>query len=289
MATDIQGNRADFDRVVALFEREVREPEGAALVFTGDLIHGPEIPERIWPEYLGNYYRADSPAVLRGARRLAEQYPGRVTFLLGNHEHAHVGGPVVGKFFPDEAQRLEALLGPSRSRSFRRWLTTWPLVAVARQARLLMLHAAPNAVIDSPEELDRVALDSNPAGDDEGYVDELLAQILWARTASTRRARAFLTAIDPQLRVAVYGHDVVRRGWAIDREPLLCISTSFGCFDGDKLYLQWDLSEPAPSASELAQRGLRPLYPEAKPVYREPYDALEAEPPPSPQSDAPRP
>ena len=86
--------------------------------------------------------------------------------------------------------------------------------------------------------------------------------------ASEARARAFMSAIDPDLTVAIYGHDVAREGFAIDREPLLCISTSFGCFDGDKLYLDWDLQTRAPTARHLADEGLRPLYPDAPPVYR---------------------
>ena len=61
---------------------------------------------------------------------------------------------------------------------------------------------------------------------------------------------------------------MAREGFAIDREPLLCISTSFGCFDGDKLYLDWDLATPAACASDLATAGLVPLYPDAPKVYR---------------------
>ena len=56
---------------------------------------------------------------------------------------------------------------------------------------------------------------------------------------------------------------------AVEREPLLCVSTSFGCYDGDKLYLEWDLAEPAESARETAARGLRVLHPAAPPVHRD--------------------
>jgi hypothetical protein len=80
----------------------------------------------------------------------------------------------------------------------------------------------------------------------------------------------FLKALDPNLCVAIYGHDVARSGFSIDRDPLLCISTSFGCHDGDKLYLDWDLSEPAQSPAHVAARGLKPLHPNATPVYRRP-------------------
>ena len=133
-----------------------------------------------------------------------------------------------------------------------------------------MLHAAPHAGIERAEDLDKLPLD--------GFLDltladsaarATLAALLWARTTSSERAQAFLKAILPGSRVAVYGHDVARGGFAIDREPLLCVSTSFGCFDGDKLYLEWDLATPANNAADVAKRGLFPLHPAATPVYRE--------------------
>jgi len=266
VGTDLQGNVADFERLESAFrEATAEDPDGATLVVTGDLVHGPEIPLEHWPEYLGSYFEADSARVLEKAEALAEAFPGRVHYLLGNHEHAHVGGPVVSKFFADEAERLERLMGPQRSAFVRAWLLRWPLVAYAPSCGLLFVHGAPNARIRSADDIESAPLSPGPS---EGLVDEVIAQLLWARTASTSRARAFLRAIDPSLKVAVYGHDVAREGYAIDREPLLCLSTSFGCFDGDKLYLDWNLRDRVSSAADLAARGLRPLRPEAEPVYR---------------------
>lgn len=269
VATDLQGNVDDFDHIAALFERAADEPDGAVLVVTGDLVHGPELSDAEWPDYLGTFYRGDSPTLLDHARRLADRHPGRVHYLLGNHEHAHVGGPVVAKFFTDEAQRLEDLMGREAAMEMRAWMRTWPFVAHAPSAGVLMLHAAPHAIIHSAEDLERLPLD----GFFDLSLDELasrgaLGALLWARTTSTERARAFLGAIHPDLRVAVYGHDVARAGYAIDREPLLCVSTSFGCHDGDKLYLDWDLAEHATDAREVAERGLRPLYPNAPRIFR---------------------
>jgi len=284
VGTDLQGNLKDFRRLASIFRRASDEAGDAHLVVTGDLVHGPEIPPHHWPDYLGTYYQADSVGVVDLARELEREHPGRVHYLLGNHEHAHIGGPVVSKFFPNEAARLEDLLGEERTSLFQAWLRDWPLVAVARKARVLMVHGAPNAVISDPDELDHVCVD---AGD--GVVDELLAELLWARTASTPRARAFLEVFDAELKVALYGHDVAREGFAIDREPLLCLSTSFGCFDGDKLYLEWDLSQPCGSAADLAARGLKPLWPDAAPVYRS-VPASADDPtvpaPPRPKSDS---
>ena len=270
VSTDLQGNVGDFERVEEIYERAAQRPEGAVLVITGDLVHGPELAPDEWPDYLGSYYRGDSKRLLEKAKKLMDRHPGRVHYLLGNHEHAHVGGPVVAKFFPDEARRLEELLGPALTRSMKAWMRTWPFVAVAPRAGIVMLHAAPHAGIESGADLDKLPLD--------GFLDltladsaarATLAALLWARTTSSERAHAFLRAILPGSRVAVYGHDVARAGYAIDREPLLCVSTSFGCFDGDKLYLEWDLAETVKTAADLARRGLRPLHPQAPPVYRE--------------------
>ncbi len=244
VATDVQGNVADFDRVAAVFEDALKSKDGAHLVVTGDLVHGPELSEADWPDYLGSFYNGDSKTVLEHARELSLRHPGRVHYLLGNHEHAHVGGPVVSKFFPDEAQRLEDLLGDAATRAMRDWLRTWPFVAVASHARLVMLHAAPHARIRSAEDLERLPLDGFDTIPLEDMATRgILGALLWARTTTTDRGYEFIRALDPDARVAVYGHDVARAGFAVEREPLLCISTSFGCFDGDKLYLEWDLGQ----------------------------------------------
>lgn len=271
VATDFQGNVGDFDHMASIFERtHAAERDGAVLVITGDLVHGPELHESEWPDYLGSYYRGDSKTLLFHARALADKYPGRVHYLLGNHEHAHVGGPIVSKFFPDEASRLEELLGEQATQSARAWIRTWPFVAVAPKARLIMLHAAPHPKIDSADDLERLRLDvSSDFSFEDMASRSTLGALLWARTTSTERARSFLQAIHRDARVAIYGHDVARGGFAIQREPLLCVSTSFGCFDGDKLFVEWDLADPAESALDVAGRGLRPLHPEAERVYRE--------------------
>lgn len=275
VATDLQGHVNDFDRVATVFEEAAQGPDGAVLVITGDLVHGPELAEEDWPEYLGSFYHGDSVGVLERALELQSRYPGRVHYLLGNHEHAHIGGPIVAKFFPDEALRLEDLLGAERTLAMREWFKTWPFVALAPQAGLVMLHAAPHARITSIDELDALQFDnSNGLTLEEMAARGTLGALLWARTTSSERAWSFLKAIHPDATVAVYGHDVARWGFAIDREPLLCVSTSFGCFDGDKLYLEWDLAEPAKNALDVARRGLRPLYPDAPPVHRTDMDEL---------------
>ncbi len=268
VATDLQGHLPDFRRLAEVFERAQAERGDVTLVLTGDLVHGPELDPHEWPDHLGSYYLGESVEVLEEAADLQKRYPGRVHYLLGNHEHAHIGGPIVGKFFPDEAARLEELLGSERTAWVREWLASWPLVAVAARARLCLLHGAPQAVITGRHDIERLSLEAlGPGGVSDPTARSILGALLWARSATGERARAFLRALGPTLSTAIQGHDVVREGFVVEDTTHLCVSSSFGCHDGDKLYVAWELSEPAISALDVARRGLRRLWPGADPVH----------------------
>jgi hypothetical protein len=260
-ATDLHGNLTDFRALVDRF-LAVDDPQ---LVLCGDLVHGPAIAAADWPDHLGDHYVDESARLIDEAYRLRQRFPDRVTYLLGNHEHAHVGGPMLSKFHPDEARHLE--VAHDRFEPVREWMRDWPLAAVAPAAGLALTHAAPHAVITGPADLDAAPL----AGYERTPLHEMadsgpVGALLWARTTTEDRAQAFLRALG--CRVAAFGHDVVREGHLVEREPLLCFSTSFGCHDGDKVYLEWDLAEPADSAAAVAATGLRRLHPHIAPVYR---------------------
>jgi hypothetical protein len=269
VATDMQGNLRDFERMAALFEDARSQRPDTYLVVTGDLVHGPELAPDEWPEHLGSFYLGQSDEVLLSAQALQTRHPGHVHYLLGNHEHAHLGGPVVGKFFRDEAARLETILGPERSSAVRTWFATWPLVAIAPVAKLCMLHAAPFAAIRTRADVDDIQLDEL----DSGAAADLpwrgvLGAILWARSTTPQRARSFLRALHPELTTAIHGHDVAREGFFVENMARLCLSTSFGCYDGDKLFLAWDLANPVGSPDDLLAAGaLHRLWPESPPVY----------------------
>lgn len=268
--TDLHGNLADFRAVAAAFVAlAVPGNPPPSLLFCGDLVHGPAIEPPAWPDHLGEFYVDRTLRLLAEARQLADTYPDQVHFLLGNHEHAHLGGPRLDKFHPDEAAHLERQYAEGEFAPVRQWLSGWALAAVAPVAGLAFTHAAPHAQITDRADLDEL----NLGGYESVPLDAMassgpLGALLWARTTSAARAHAFLGALHPGARVAVFGHDVVREGHLVEREPLLCVSTSYGCHDGDKVYLQWDLAEPAHTAAQVARDGLRPLYPDARPVHR---------------------
>jgi hypothetical protein len=270
VATDLQGNLDDYTEIERRFREARASRDDVYLLITGDLVHGPEIPQEVWPSHLGAFYKGRSAEVVKRAIALQADHPGHVFFLLGNHEHAHIGGPVVSKFFPDEAQRLENLMGDDDARTFREWIRTWPFVCIAPSAGLCFTHAAPYAKLQSRADLDQLPLEVNLEEEIDLEGRATIIALLWARTSSSERAHAFMRALDPALRVAVYGHDVANEGYAIDREPLLCVSSSFGCHHGDKLILEWDLAKRAESAEHVARDGLVPLYVDQPPVFRRP-------------------
>jgi hypothetical protein len=238
VATDLQGNLGDFRRLEAHF---LAAGDDAWLVLTGDLVHGPdEETADHWPDFLGTPYRDESPALLDAFRGLQARAPGRVHCLLGNHDHGHIGGPATYKFHDDEVAALEARLDEVALQRLKETLADFPLVAVA-PCGVVLLHAAPSANLESPEELEALRLD--------GYRDmhimdfarvPILGPLLWSRLAKDHEAERFVRALGGE--VAIYGHDIVREGYAKDGPRQLCVSTSFGCVDEVKTYVQVDLA-----------------------------------------------
>jgi hypothetical protein len=257
VATDIQGNLRDFQRMVTLLERS---PEDSLLVFTGDMVHGPDpLTEQHWPDYLGTPYKDESPQVIQAFLQAQARFPGRIHCLMGNHEHAHVGGPRTAKFHADEAQVLEERMSPEEVRTLRHLIQGLPLVAAAPNG-VVLLHAAPSAPLKSPAQLENVKLDGYLGwGIEEFFRETVLGPMLWSRMATAEQARAFLATLGG--RIAIYGHDVVREGYERMGLEQLCVSTSFALLDEHKTYVQLDLGTVYPDVQMLREGiELRRLY-----------------------------
>lgn len=264
VCTDLQGCLRDFNTIAGIFEQLHAETGDAHILFTGDLVHGPHMDEEEWPDFLGEYYRDQSGEVVEAFCRLRERYPGRVHAILGNHEHGHVGGPHTAKFAMDEVELLEAHLGPRRSAWLRGVLADLPLVAVA-PCGAVFTHGAPAAEIDSVKEIEQASLDVSQVESPVDIFDvPVVGPILWARSASTDSARRFLSALGGT--ISIYGHDVIPEGFErIGREQMV-VSTSFGVFDSNKVYLDLDLSATYESVYDLrVGYEIRPLYPDKAP------------------------
>ena len=256
----------DFRRIVELFEEALLEHQGDAhLLFTGDLIHGPHIDPEDWPDFLGEYYRDASGDVVMAYAALAAQYPGRVHALLGNHEHGHIGGPHTAKFAADEVALLEQILGPAATARMRGIINTFALAAVSR-CGAVFTHGAPAAQIDALSELEAVDLSGAGYASPLDVLDTpVVGKILWARSATEAEARRFLRAMNGT--IAIYGHDVIPEGYETIGTAQMVVSTSFGVFDSNKIYISLDLAAKYPSIQDLRiGHEILPLYPDRAPA-----------------------
>lgn len=268
VATDLQGNLEDFEQLAAIQRNEREAGHDAWLVLCGDLVHGPppHLDEDEWPDYLGSFYVDRSAQLVLRYMDYVREHPSLC--LLGNHEHAHVGGPMVSKFHIDEAAVLEATLGDDCER-VRQFLCGLPLVAVAR-CGIACSHGAPYATERDAEGFESLRYD--------GYEHVPLWQmldagtvggLLWARGATDRQAEALLSALHgrPDHGFVAYGHDIVREGYERIGPRQICVSTSFGLFDDAKTYLRLDLAASYADVNALREGiEIRPLYPDRTPA-----------------------
>jgi hypothetical protein len=255
----------DFLRFVEIFEEALLAYQGDAhVLFTGDLIHGPHIDPEDWPDFLGEYYRDASGEVMIAYAGLAAQYPGRVHALLGNHEHGHIGGPHTAKFAADEVALLEQILGPSGTARMRGIIHTFALAAVSK-CGAVFTHGAPAAVIDSIADLEGADLSgANYASPLDVLDTPIVGKVLWARSASEAEARRFLRATNGTM--CIYGHDVIPEGYECVGDEQMVVSTSFGVFDTNKIYISLDLAARYRGVGDLRiGHEILPLYPDKAP------------------------
>jgi len=254
VCTDLHGNRRDYEAMKRIYAREEASGNDPVLAFCGDLVHGPS-PDLLrpgaWPDYLGTPYEDESEWIIRDFDRFSRW--ARAFSLLGNHEHSHVGGPVVPKFYPDEASVLERTLG-SEADEIHAFMETFPLLAVSPSG-LVLTHAAPAATEPDLDAFERLRYRGYGGMSIRSmFSADTLARLLWARSATEQQARDLLKVCaldgDPE-GVVVFGHDIVRSGYEKVGREQICVSTSFGLYDRDKVYLRLDLSRRYRSVEAL--------------------------------------
>jgi hypothetical protein len=125
---------------------------------------------------------------------------------------------------------------------------------------IVMSHAAPGLALESVEQLEGVPWDLYRGDSIEVFIRRpILGPLLWARCAKDDVVAAFLRVLGGT--VAVFGHDVVREGFARDGTQQVCVSTSFGLLDEDKVFVQVDLAGHYADAAALREgEELRKLY-----------------------------
>ena len=75
----------------------------------------------------------------------------------------------------------------------------------------------------------------------------VVGKMLWARSATEAEARRFLRAMGGT--ISIYGHDVIPEGFEKVGDEQIVVSTSFGVFDTNKVYVSLDLAGEVPQRS----------------------------------------
>lgn len=254
--TDIHGNLEDLRALRRAFEAEGPD---AHWVILGDIVHGPDDRARASKPELYGYDDASGRIALEVAQAMRDA-PGRVHFVLGNHDHGHGGGPHTGKFHRDEVEHLEARLAPDE-RDALHALVDAALYAVVAPCGLFLSHGSPNASLRRLEDLDSIAL--RPA-DNDGYQNEVLQSFLThygQRDEIAARFLATVSASGAPVHVIVHGHDRDERGYFMEGVRQLCLCI-FGAPREAKRYLRADLAGRYTTVEDLRDGiEIRRLYP----------------------------
>lgn len=259
VSTDLHGNGEDLRALRAIFlGLRQQEPE-THWALLGDLVHGPDGSARQERPELYDY-EDESPGLPGEVLRLQAEHPGHVHFVLGNHDHGHVGGPHTAKFYDDEVLALEARLGPSE-RAAQRALFGAAYLALAAPCGALLCHGSPDHTLQRPTDLDDVPLEVARCTPYQRRLLEGFLRCYGQRGDVTERLLARFGP-EPLLRFVVHGHDRDESGYFTEGGNQAC-PVIFGALRPNKRYLLLDLAARYASVGALREgHEVRRLYPE---------------------------
>ena len=248
VSTDLHGNGDDFAALRRRFEQWIDAGRDAYWLQLGDLVHAPDTQSAHDEPDLYDA-RDASMTIVDGFIELQREHPQRVHLVLGNHDHAHIGGPRTRKFHDDEAAWLESHLDESQRERLRA-LFRHALLAVAAPCGVLFTHGSPGALFDSLDDFD--SIDPSRA-DLDPIARERLQSLLTSYGQSgevTERLLARLSRPSLTLHFVVHGHDRDESGWFVEGGNQFC-PVIFGARRADKRCLVLDLGAVYSSLDSL--------------------------------------
>jgi hypothetical protein len=262
VSTDLHGNGADFRALRAIFLR-LRETEpDTHWALLGDLVHGPDDFARQENPDLYDY-PDESPALPGEILRLRREHPDRIHYVLGNHDHGHVGGPHTGKFYDNEVLHLESILDAEQRASLRELFCS-AYLALAAPCGALLCHGSPDHALQRPTDLDDIPLELARCSPYQHRVLESFLRSYGQRGDVSERLLARF-GTDPPLRLVVHGHDRDESGYFTEGENQVC-PVVFGALRQNKRYLLLDLSARYESVRDLREGiEVRRLHPDVEP------------------------
>jgi hypothetical protein len=249
VSTDMHGNLEDFAALRAAFLRTRTVDPATHWAILGDAVHGPSPEARARRPELYDYDDA-SAAIVVGIRELQQQHPGHVHYVLGNHDHGHVGGPHTAKFYPDEVATLERRCTPEEQAAIAS-LFSGALLAVAAPCGVLLAHGCPDDRIIRFADLEDCRL---ARGENDVYRRHLLdtfTRSYGQSEAVVGRLLATVSATAVPVSLVIHGHDRDEAGYFIASGARVLCPVLFGAPRAAKRYVQLDLAARYASAADL--------------------------------------
>jgi predicted phosphodiesterase len=257
VSTDLHGNAEDFfalrDRFLSLFSLDSH----SHWVILGDLVHAPNAASR--SEYPQLYdYGDGSIEIVQAVSDLIATYPERIHFVLGNHDHAHIGGPRTAKFYPDEAAQLESSLTSTQITTLHTLFQS-ALLAISTTSGLFLSHGAPGIELDSISEINDLPLNQSLWTPQQHCIFE---HLLGSYGQPPEKADLFLLRISKltgiKHTIIIHGHDRDEDGFFTEGHNQCC-PCIFGSPKYKKSYLLLDLASYYRDVSQI-RRGIELFY-----------------------------
>jgi hypothetical protein len=258
VSTDLHGNGEDYRRMETIFRSTLAQDPETHWVILGDTVHGPDPLARVWKPALYDY-PDESYRLVEAILELQEEIPGRVHYVLGNHDYGHIGGPHPAKFYEDEVEQLESTLDASQRATLRRLFGS-ALLAVVAPCGVLLTHGSPDDRLSRLDELHGIQLPPDSGHEDHEALLESILTPYGQPPGVTARLLAKLSTEDLRLTFVVHGHDRDEHGWYADGGNQLC-PVIFGAPRLHKRYLRLDLAARYRGTEDLADgREIRRLH-----------------------------
>jgi hypothetical protein len=262
VTSDLHGNMDDWLELEKIFRDGLARGTLSRWIALGDFVHGPKPGKRT--EWAGEdlyAYPDRSRELVEAVERISREMPDRFVTLIGNHEHAHVGGRRTGRYHPDEAAHLESQMEPAAVERMHALFRSWPLVVQLPACGVVFTHGAPpDDCCWGPAVIDDACLEGGCPRDSA----EFLEGVLWNYGFGPDGGRKFLDALSvdgERYDLIVHGHDRDLEGGSANSEHAFVLCTSFGAKRARKAYLTLSLDRRYSGPQDLTEgREIHRLY-----------------------------
>jgi hypothetical protein len=235
ISTDLHGNGKDFRRLCEIF---LAMPDDTHWVNLGDMVHAPNVHSRkAQPELYD--FEDESLLIVEGILELKALYPDRIHYVLGNHDYGHVGGEHTRKFYPDEVEHLEGVIGEAGIDKLKALFKS-ALLTVIAPCGVMLSHGAPDDSLKHIDDLNRITFPPRSE-----YLNDVMVGLMTFYGQHGDVMARLLETISRtsgcEVNLHIHGHERDPEGYFTEAGNQAC-PVIFGAVDSKKRYLILNLS-----------------------------------------------